>query len=285
MIKDSELKALVTLLEDEDSEIVEHVEKKLMEMGTSVIPLLEREWEINFNPLIQTRIEDLIHNLQFELFQERLEDWKNNREDDLLEGLWVLATYQYPDLDLDFLKQEFHQLYIDIWREFRENLLPFDQVRLINNILFNQFKFRANTKNFHSPANSMINAVLESKKGNPISLCSVYLLVSRKLDLPIYGVNLPNLFILTYQGNNNHFYINVFNKGLIFSKDDIDNYLEQLDIPRNEEYYQPCSNTQIVVRSIRNLMMSFEKLGDYQRTDELKIALNRIGESPLGMEL
>jgi hypothetical protein len=33
------------------------------------------------------------------------------------------------------------------------------------------------------------------------------------------------------------------------------------------------------------LMMSFEKLGDYQRTDELKIALNRIGESPLGMEL
>ncbi|MFT7195910.1 MAG: regulator of sirC expression with transglutaminase-like and TPR domain [Marinoscillum sp.] len=285
MIKDSELKALVTLLEDEDSEIVEHVEKKLMEMGTSVIPLLEREWEINFNPLIQTRIEDLIHNLQFELFQERLEDWKNNREDDLLEGLWVLATYQYPDLDLDFLKQEFHQLYIDIWREFRENLLPFDQVRLINNILFNQFKFRANTKNFHSPANSMINAVLESKKGNPISLCSVYLLVSRNLDLPIYGVNLPNLFILTYQGNNNHFYINVFNKGLIFSKDDIDNYLEQLDIPRNEEYYQPCSNTQIVVRSIRNLMMSFEKLGDYQRTDELKIALNRIGESPLGMEL
>ncbi|MFT6883450.1 MAG: regulator of sirC expression with transglutaminase-like and TPR domain [Marinoscillum sp.] len=285
MIKDSELKALVTLLEDEDSEIVEHVEKKLMEMGTCVIPLLEREWEINFNPLIQTRIEDLIHNLQFELFQERLEDWKNNREDDLLEGLWVLATYQYPDLDLDFLKQEFHQLYIDIWREFRENLLPFDQVRLINNILFNQFKFRANTKNFHSPANSMINAVLESKKGNPISLCSVYLLVSRKLDLPIYGVNLPNLFILTYQGNNNHFYINVFNKGLIFSKDDIDNYLEQLDIPRNEEYYQPCSNTQIVVRSIRNLMMSFEKLGDYQRTDELKIALNRIGESPLGMEL
>jgi regulator of sirC expression with transglutaminase-like and TPR domain len=285
LIKDSELKALVTLLEDEDSEIVEHVEKKLMEMGTCVIPLLEREWEINFNPLIQTRIEDLIHNLQFELFQERLGDWKNNREDDLLEGLWVLATYQYPDLDLDFLKQEFHQLYIDIWREFRENLLPFDQVRLINNILFNQFKFRANTKNFHSPANSMINAVLESKKGNPISLCSVYLLVSRKLDLPIYGVNLPNLFILTYLGNNNHFYINVFNKGLIFSKDDIDNYLEQLDIPRNEEYYQPCSNTQIVVRSIRNLMMSFEKLGDYQRTDELKIALNRIGESPLGMEL
>ncbi len=285
MIKDSELKALVTLLEDEDSEIVEHVEKKLMEMGTSVIPLLEREWEINFNPLIQTRIEDLIHTLQFELFQERLEDWKNNREDDLLEGLWVLATYQYPDLDLDFLKQEFHQLYIDIWREFREDLLPFDQVRLINNILFNQFKFRANTKNFHSPANSMINAVLESKKGNPISLCSVYLLVSRKLDLPIYGVNLPNLFILTYKGNNNHFYINVFNKGLIFSKDDIDNYLEQLEIPPNEEYYQPCDNTQIVVRSIRNLMMSFEKLGDYQRTDELKIALNRIGESPMGMEL
>lgn len=284
MIKDSELKALVTLLEDEDEEIVTHVERKLMEIGTSIIPVLEQEWETTFNPLMQRRIEDLIHTLQFELFQERLLDWRENRPEDLLEGLWLVATYQYPDLDLDELRQQVHQLYIEVWREFKENLTPFDQVRVMNSVLFNKFRFRANTKNFHSPANSMINAVLESKKGNPISLCSVYLLIARKLELPIYGVNLPNLFILTYQNGITDFYINAFNKGLIFSREDIDNYLEHLNIPPQEIFYAPCDHVDIVLRSLRNLIVSFEKLGDYHKSDEIKRVLKLMDDQYTGFD-
>ncbi|MEQ9304342.1 MAG: transglutaminase-like domain-containing protein [Marinoscillum sp.] len=284
MIKDSELKALVTLLEDEDDEIVSHVERKLMEIGTGIIPLLEQEWETTFNPLIQRRIEDLIHTLQFELFQERLADWSENRESNLLEGLWLVATYQYPDLDLEELNQQIHQLYVEVWREFNEELIPFDQVRILNSVLFNKFKFRANTKNFHSPANSMINAVLESKKGNPISLCAVYLLIAKKLELPVYGVNLPNLFILTYKSESSEFYINAFNKGLIFSRKDIDSYLDQLNIPPQELFYEPCSNLDIVLRSLRNLIVSFEKLGDYHKSDEIKIVLKKMDDQYTGFD-
>lgn len=275
---------MVTLLEDEDDEIVSHVERKLMEIGTGIIPLLEQEWETTFNPLIQRRIEDLIHTLQFELFQERLADWSENRESNLLEGLWLVATYQYPDLDLEELNQQIHQLYVEVWREFNEELIPFDQVRILNSVLFNKFKFRANTKNFHSPANSMINAVLESKKGNPISLCAVYLLIAKKLELPVYGVNLPNLFILTYKSESSEFYINAFNKGLIFSRKDIDNYLDQLNIPPQELFYEPCSNLDIVLRSLRNLIVSFEKLGDYHKSDEIKIVLKKMDDQYTGFD-
>lgn len=282
MIKESELKALVTLLEDEDEEVVSHVEKRLMEIGTGIIPLLEQEWETNFNPLIQRRIEDLVHTLQFDLLQERLLSWKQHRQDNLLEGLWLVATYQYPDIELEELNRQIHQLYIDVWREFQDGLGPFDQVRIINSVLFNKFRFRANTKNFHSPANSMINAVLESKKGNPISLCSVYLLIARKLELPIYGVNLPNLFILTYSANKVDFYINAFNKGLIFSKQDIDNYLEHLNIPPQDLFYKPCSNLDIILRCLRNLVVSFEKLGDYHKSDEIKLVLKNLDDQYTG---
>ena len=284
MIKESELKALVTLLEDEDEEVVSHVEAKLMEIGTGVIPLLEHEWETNFNPLIQRRIEDLIHTLQFELVQERLVDWKENRQQDLLEGLWLVATYQYPDIDLEELKQELHELYIEVWREFKDEMAPFDQVRVLNSVIFDKLKFRANTKNFHSPANSMINAVLESKKGNPISLCSVYLLIAQKLELDIYGVNLPNLFILTFKNDISEFYINCFNKGLIFTKEDIDNYLEHLNISKQDLFYEPCSHLDIVLRSLRNLVVSFEKLGDYHKSDEIKTILKRLDDQYIGFD-
>jgi len=115
-----------------------------------------------------------------------------------------------------------------------------------------------------------------TKKGNPISLCSIYLLISQKLDLPVFGVNLPNLFILMYKNEGVDFYINGFNKGLIFSKDDIDNYLVHLNIPKQEIFYKPCSHLDIILRSLRNLIVAFEKLGDYHRSDEIKMVLKRL---------
>ncbi|MBV6648034.1 MAG: transglutaminase family protein [Cyclobacteriaceae bacterium] len=278
-MKDTELKALVTLLEDDDTEVVSHVENQIMSFGTSVIPFLEHEWEISFNPTIQRRIEDLIHQLQFELVQERLIKWKEENQEDLLEGLWLVATYQYPDLEYEDVMGELEQVYVDTWRELKEDLSPFDQVKIINSVLFDKFKFRANTKNFHSPANSMIQAVLESKKGNPISLCAIYLLIARKLDMPVHGVNLPNLFILTYQGESIKFYINVFNKGLIFSRDDIDNYIDHLQLTPQDIYYEPCTHLDIVLRFLRNLVVSFEKVGDYHKSDEVKIILQQLDDN------
>jgi regulator of sirC expression with transglutaminase-like and TPR domain len=275
-MKNSEIKALVSLLEDEDESVVAQIEQKIMSIGTGIIPYLEEEWESNFNPNIQRRIEDLVHILQFKLVQERIIYWKENEQDDLLKGLWIVATYQYPDLEFDELKADFEQLYVDAWREFRDEMTPYDQIRVLNSVLFDGFKFRANTKNFHSPANSMINTVLESRKGNPITLCAVYLLITQRLELPVYGVNLPNLFILTYKDEKTQFYINVFNKGLVFLKEDIDNYLENLQLNKRDIFYMPCTHQDIILRILRNLIVSFEKLGDYHKSDEIKDLLQKL---------
>ena len=278
MLKEKEIKALVQLLDDEDHEVIAHVEEKIMSIGTQIIPLLEQEWESTFNPVIQTKIEDLVHELQFELLKERLVDWKETGGDSLLEGLWIVATYQYPDLEMDELIKAVEQLYHEMWRHMEDQMTPHQRIKVFNDIFFNQFKFRANTKNFHAPANSMINAVLETRKGNPISLCAVYLLLTQKMELPIYGVNLPNLFILTYQIGEEAFYINVFNRGLIFTKEDIDNYLDNLQLQRQEIFYEPCSHLDIILRALRNLIVSFEKLGDYHRADEIKIILQKLDD-------
>lgn len=279
MISASEIKALVLLLDDDDREVVAHVEDKIMSLGTSVIPLLETEWETTFNPLVQERIEELVHELQFELLKERFMDWKESGAENLLEGLWIVATYQYPDLELAQLIQEVEQLYQEVWRQMSEEMNPQDQVKVFNDIFFNQFRFRPNTKNFHSPANSMINAVLETKKGNPISLCAVYLMIAQKMQLPVYGVNLPNLFILTYKLTEKEaFYINVFNRGLIFTREDITNYLENLQLKSQPLFYEPCTHLDIVLRALRNLIVSFEKLGDYHKADEIKMILQKMDD-------
>ena len=281
-MNDAELKALLVLLDDEDAEVADHVQERIREQGTAIIPFLEKEWEGNFNPILQRRIEDLIHQLQFELVQERLREWESGDQEDLLVALWLVSTYQYPDLELDELKAQIENLYIEVWRSMKDGLSPFDQIKIINSFLFEKLKFKANTKNFHSPANSMINSVLDTKRGNPISLSAVYLLIAKKLDLPIYGVNLPNLFILTYKSDHLQFYINPFNKGLIFSKDDIQNYIEHLQLESQDIFFEPCTNLQIVIRFLRNLVVAFEKLGEYEKSDEVKVLLSALGEIHFG---
>ncbi|WP_373521796.1 transglutaminase-like domain-containing protein [Aquiflexum sp.] len=269
-LSENELHALVSLLDDTDREVKSHVRDRIISLGHDVIPFLEKKWENSFNPDIQKEIEELVHDLQFLQLKERLIDWRESPEQDLLTGLWIINTYQYPDLEFEKINAEMHQIYFEVWTAFKNDLLPYEQVRIINGVLFNNLRFSANTKNFHSPGNSMLSNVLDTKKGNPISLCAIYLLVAQKLGLPIYGVNLPNLFVLTYKSADATFYINAFNKGLIFSKKDIHNYLDHLKIDPLDVFFEPCSNKDIIIRTFRNLTVAFEKLGETEKVQEVR---------------
>lgn len=277
-MSDKELKALVSLLDDQDDAIVTQVVDKIRSLGKDAIPYLEHEWETNFNPLVQRRIEELIHDLQYELLKFRIQEWYESKDQDLLTGLWLIATYQYPDLEIEKLKQELEQIYYEAWLEFKPDLYPLDQVKVLNGVLFNKLRFGANTKNFHSPGNSMINVVLESHKGNPITLSILYMLVAQKLKMPVYGVNLPNLFIVIYKDGKVPFYINAFNKGLIFSRQDIENYIHELRLTPQDSFFEPCTSLEIIRRVFRNLIMSFDKMGEHEKAEEVKELLLLIAD-------
>ncbi|MCE3259553.1 MAG: hypothetical protein K0S12_1194, partial [Bacteroidetes bacterium] len=172
----------------------------------------------------------------------------------------------------------------DVWLEIHDDLTGLEKVKIINHILFEIHQFSGNITNYHAPQNSFINVVLENKKGNPVMLSVVYALICKELNIPVYGVNLPQHFVLAYVNDyanlydTNHktlsdnilFYINPFSKGLIFSQKDIDSFLKQLNIEPENKYYLPCSNLEIVKRVLNNLIYSYEKLGYLEKVDELK---------------
>jgi regulator of sirC expression with transglutaminase-like and TPR domain len=104
------------------------------------------------------------------------------------------------------------------------------------------------------------------------------MLVAQKLKLPVYGVNLPNLFILTYKDEQTQFYINAFNRGLIFSKQDIENYISELHLVPQNSFFDPCTSLEIIRRALRNLVMSFEKMGEHAKAEEVKLLLVEISD-------
>ena len=93
-IDDNNLKALVSLLSDDDKEILNLVEGQIISLGSYIIPFLEQEWETNLDPNVQRRIEDLLHTVQYDQVRKRLATWVQDGGIDLLEGLWIIATYQ-----------------------------------------------------------------------------------------------------------------------------------------------------------------------------------------------
>lgn len=275
----SEIKALISLLDDSDYEVASHVQQQIVDLGEGVIPYLEEEWEETLNQDLQKKIEDLIHDLQFKGLSVRLKEWKENGAEDLLEGMYLVNTYLYPDADYSEITKTMDQLYFDAWTRMQDEMHPYDQVKTLNNTLFKEKRFSANTKNFHSPANSMMHLVLETKRGNPLTLCVIYMILAQRLSMPVYGVNLPNLFILTYKLDGMQFYINVYNKGLILSKDDIDNYIMQLNLNPVDIFYEPTSNLEIVKRALRNLAFSFEKMNDPEKATEVTKLLTIITDN------
>ena len=286
-----EIFALISLLDDPDESVFRQVSMKFLSLGQNVIPVLEDAWEHSFDTLIQNRIENIIHQIQFDIIKDELKNWSHPDNQDLLEGALLIARYQYPDVDIAKIHKQIAQIKQDVWLELNEYLTALEKIKILNHIIFDVHNFSGNTTNYHAPQNSYINNVLESKKGNPLLLSIIYTIVAQSLEIPIYGVNLPEHFILCYvnvevmgiptakdnHGSNVLFYINPFSKGAVFGQNEVDAFLLQLKLPPLAMYYEPCSNLEIIKRLLRNLIASYEKLGYPDKSEELRGLLGSLG--------
>jgi hypothetical protein len=64
----------------------------------------------------------------------------------------------------------------------------------------------------------------------------------------------------------------------VFTRNDIDNYIAQLNLAPTDIFYQPCSNLDVVKRVLRNLILAFEKTGDDDKVKEVEQLLREISE-------
>ncbi|MFT4780196.1 MAG: regulator of sirC expression with transglutaminase-like and TPR domain [Flavobacteriales bacterium] len=283
----AEISALITLIEDPDEKIFNQVRSEIVARGEGIIPQLERYWEFNqFGNLFQERIENLIHSIQYNCISSQLENWVEEEDNDLLEGAILINKYQYPSFDEAEMRRQVTAIRQDIWLELNDNLTALEQVNVINHILYTVHNFEGNKTNYVAPQNSYIADVLNTKKGNPLSLAILYQVLANSLGIPIYGVNLPNHFVLAYMdesrlgmsqdGGDNGvlFYINPFSGGSIMHKSEIDDFLMHLKLPQEVKYYRPCKNIDILQRMVNNLIFAYIQKDKPEKANELKALQN-----------
>lgn len=289
MLTPESIQALINLLDDPDEEIVSHVQNKIRSIGLTVIPFLESAWENqDISQIHQVRIEQITHEIQFSSIKVELENWIKSKEFDLIEAWIILSKWQYPGIDELTIRTKIDLIRQDVWMEINDKQTAFEKVKILNKIFYTRYLFKGDHKNYHSPLNSFINTVLETKHGNPLSLSILYSTIAQSLHIPIYGVNLPNHFILAYMdenrvnqliGNNTNsgvfFYINAFSDGSILYENDIRKFLSDLKLPEEKGFFEPCSHTTIIQRILINLISSYQSLGKLEKVKEL-VALKEI---------
>lgn len=268
------LSALIELLEDPDKEVYKTVKNELVDLGKNIIPNLEEAWEKNFDSLIQDRVEEIIHEIQFKSLLNELKLWISSPKD-ILEGWMIISRYQYPELK----KESFESTLTNIINEAHlaiENCnSDLEKISALNTIIFSRYRFRGNVKNFHSPENSFINDVIDNRKGNPLSLSIIYMHISRKIGLPVCGINMPKHFIVGFESEHNFdidsikFYINPFSKGTMLNRQDLETFLKREKIKESSKYFSPCGNKEILKRLINNLLHSYTYRSKKEKAEEM----------------
>lgn len=275
-MNERELKALISLLDDEDPGVKNQVESELLALGENVIPRLEQAWEQSINEKLQERIEDIIQLIQSKKAISQLRDWRAGGGGSLLDGWFFVTQYQYPELDLEMYRKAISRLVNRVWLELRSGMNVPEQLMVVNRMLFVKEKYRANQRNPHQTPNYFLNSLIESKKGSPLSLGMLYMIICDELQIQVEGILLPEYFVLMYKDNQNEFFIDVFNKGAFFVRNDLSRFLKEMKLEDDEKYYRPSSKIYIILALIQRLIRSYERSKETEKVESMRLLLRGI---------
>lgn len=282
------LTALINLLDDPDITVFGMVEKELLKQNDDIIPELEKKWETSFDENAQERIETIIQNIQFKETKSRLKMWLKRKEDErsLLNGFCHVDRFQYPDLNPLNLQMKVENLRKTIWLELNNSLTLLEKTTILNHFLFNVHGYGVNLSNPHSAQNCFLNQILDTKKGNSVSMSIFYTIIARQLELPARMVDFPKNPLVAIvdaklarkvhgstQNSDVLFYINPSNKGAITSRKEIEYHLKKNDYQPLFEYTEPKSDVLFIQRLLESLQESYQSLGYSEKEEKAKMLL------------
>jgi regulator of sirC expression with transglutaminase-like and TPR domain len=275
-VEEKDFKALIRLLDDDDPEISDHVESRLLALGGKGISRLEEAWADVKDENIQNRLEDIIHLIQSRETAARLQAWQESEEEDLLQGWFLLSRYLYPNLEFAPLNNRINRLVNRIWLELRRDMTVAEKLMVINRMLFSKENFRPSGKNVLFAGNYLLNVLLDKRKGGPYSLGLLYKIICDKLEVPLEGIVIPNYFLLRYKDSYNEFYIDVFQKGAFFVKEDVAGFLKSLKLEDNPEYYEARSHFTILLEVMKGLMAVYNARKEMEKLESLQRLLDKL---------
>lgn len=123
-----------------------------------------------------------------------------------------------------------------------------EQCRILNRVIFHEFGFRGNREHFDDPLNTMIGPVLQRRKGSPVMLSTIYILVAQRVGLQLEPVGTPGPFLVGCFLDSHPFYIDPFESGGFRSVEEMREILLSHNIAPRASHFAPSPVGEVLCR-------------------------------------
>lgn len=169
-------------------------------------------------------------------------------------GALLIAAHARRDLDVDTQLARLDDLAASC---------PGSDLDALTAHLCGTLGFRGDTDDYSNPRNSLLDVVLDRRRGIPISLSVIMLEVGRRLDIPLRGVGLPGHFLVG-DAKDDDVFVDPFHRTLL-DRAGAERLFTTLHGPKAQfvpSFLDPVGPRAIMARMLTNLQRSFVGRGD-----------------------
>lgn len=262
--QDSSIQAIVSLLTDDNPKVYAETRKALRYLGERAVPFLETA-ESSEDALLRSRARAVHEELRVHILTLDIEKNASGLDEDAsaLERCCILlARSRYPSLESSTIPAALDAMADDLETRIQSMTSSLARAKALSRFLAGELGFQGNQRNYFDPENSYLNRVLERRTGIPITLSAIYLLVGRRLGLPIHGIGLPGHFILRFGEQDPWIFIDAFHSGRLMTETDCRRHLRSQGHYWRSHRMEPMSDGAIFLRMLRNLQMIYRNSAD-----------------------
>jgi regulator of sirC expression with transglutaminase-like and TPR domain len=269
-LDETALRSLVALLDDEDPRALDLVRRRLFDIGTAAIPYLEAARQAS-PPEFAARLEAMTEELRYRALKADFLILAAERVPDLETGAFLLSRFVRPGADHAVYRLWLDRVASAVSESIPEDATTSEGVKRLSAHLFQSLGFAGNEANYYDPDNSCLTRVIDARRGIPVTLSILYLLVAKRLKLPVYGVGTPGHFLLGYREDGEAHFLDAFRSGHPLAASEVRRMLVRNGYEFRPEYLKPCGPREILARMMRNLLSILQKTGSVERAARLSV--------------
>jgi regulator of sirC expression with transglutaminase-like and TPR domain len=143
---------------------------------------------------------------------------------------------------------------------------PRKKCLVLNQVLFHEYGFRGETEHYHDPRNSFLSRVIQRRRGIPLTLSAVYILVALRCGIELEPISLPGRFMVACFTGPEPFYIDAYEHGAFRSADELRAYFRQIEQPFEPAALMPAPIGEVLARCCRNLVNQYTAARDHAKS-------------------
>ena len=247
--------SILSLLADEDSDTAGLVQNQLVARGPEVLADL-RDLLSAASGRAERRLKEIVAQIAGDAAEKKFGALCAAFGDhgDIEDAAWTLAAVVAPGEDFAEERRRLDEWGAALARRLLGMETMIQKCGAMAALLGTELGFRGNEDDYYAEENSLLPRVIEHRRGNPITLCLVYIAVGRRAGLPVQGVALPGPFVVRAGG----VFFDPFHGGRRLQLEDCQKLLESQSLELQPHHLLPCKPRVMLARMLNNLLHAAE---------------------------